>query len=86
MHSEIASLLGGGGGGGGGVALKKGGVLVIRPEDTEEGCKFSGNLHIDGVVSGREQSGSKYILKKCLATGGILQVPGRIRVGDRSTG
>jgi hypothetical protein len=80
MYSEIASLLGG-------VALKRCGVLLIRPEDAEEGCKFSGILHIDGVVlGGREQSGSRYILKKCLATGGILQVPRRIRVGDRSTG
>lgn len=63
MHSEIASLLGGGG-----VVLKKSGVLVIRPEDAEEGCEFLGILHIDGVVlSGREQSGPKYVIKKCPA-------------------
>jgi len=82
MHSEIASLLGGGG-----VVLKKSGVLVIRPEDAEEGCEFSGILHIDGVVlSGREQSGPKYVIKKCPVTGGIFQVPHRIREGVQSTG
>jgi hypothetical protein len=46
MHNEIASLLRGGG-----VVLKKSGVLVIRSEDAEEGCKFSGILHIDRGLS-----------------------------------
>jgi hypothetical protein len=58
MHSEIASLLGGG------AILKKSGVLVIRLEGAEEGCEFSAVLHINGVVlSGRKQSGPKYVIK-----------------------
>jgi hypothetical protein len=77
IHSEIASLLGGG------AILKKSGVLVIRPEDTEEGCEFLGILHIDGVVlSGRQQSGPKCVIKKYLVTWDIFQVPCCIRGFD----